>query len=133
MRRSGVLPLTLAVVVLLFVTTTTLRAIPARTTFVELDVVVLNDQDRPVGGLKAEDFTIREDGRPVAIETFSEVSTAGINGRDDARSLVLLLDDMLIPTATTIVQGIAARFLNRARPYDAINVVRLTHRDDELS
>jgi VWFA-related protein len=132
MRRSGVLLSTLTVVVLAFVTT--LRAIPAsRTTHVELDVVALNDQDRPVGGLKTQDFTVREDGRPVAIETFTEVSAAGINGRDDARSLVLLLDDMLIPTATTIVQGIAARFLNRARPYDAVNVVRLTHRDDELS
>jgi hypothetical protein len=32
-----------------------------------------------------------------------------------------------------VVQNIAARFLNRAHPFDLINVVRLTHRDDELS
>ena len=133
MRRSGLLPFTLAAVVLALVTALSATTPASRTSFVELDVVALDDQDRPVGGLKAQDFTVREDGRPVAIANFTEVSRAGVSGRDDGRSLVLLLDDMLIPTATTIVQSIAGRFLDRARPYDTINVVRLTHKDDEIS
>ncbi len=132
MRRSALLPFALAAVVLAFVTA--LRAAPeSRQSSVELDVVALDEQHRPVGGLKAQDFTVREDGHPVEIANVTEVSRTGIDGRDDGRSLVLLLDDMLIPTATTIVQSIATRFLDRARPYDAVNVVRLTHRDDELS
>lgn len=110
------------------------HAVPTtRTEFVELDVVALNHDDHPVQGLQARDFTVKEDGHPVAITSFTEVSAAGITGRDDGRSLVLLLDDMLIPTATTVVQHIATRFFDRMRPYDQIDVVRLTHRDDELS
>jgi hypothetical protein len=106
---------------------------PPRATFVELDALALDKDDRPVRGLQARDFAVKEDGRPVQIATFSEVSAAGISGRDDARSVVLLLDDMLSPIATTVVRGIASRFLDRARPYDQIDVVRLTHKDDELA
>ena len=103
-----------------------------RMTFVELDAVVVDNNDRPVRGLHEEDFQIKEDGRAVAVTSFAEVSASGIAGRTDGRSVVLLLDDTGIgPTGTIIVQNIARLFLSRVRPADAVAVVRLTHRDDE--
>ena len=103
-----------------------------RTTFVELDAVVVDSNDRPVRGLQREDFQIKEDGRAVAVTSFTEVSASGISGRTDSRSVVLILDDTGIgPSGTIVVQNIARLFLSRARPADAVAVVRLTHRDDE--
>jgi VWFA-related protein len=130
MPRS--VPFTSVALILAFVSS--LHAISvSRTTFVELDVVALDGNDQPVGGLHAQDFTIKEDGHLVSITSCTEVTATGIGGREDGRSLVLLLDDMVPPLATNVIQNISARFLNRARPYDIVNVVRLTHRDDELS
>jgi VWFA-related protein len=103
-----------------------------RSTFVELGAVVVDDNDRPVRGLHRKDFQIKEDGRAVTVTSFSEVSAGGIASQGDGRSLVLLLDDTGVgPSATTIVQNIARGFLSRARPADAVAVVRLTHHDDE--
>ena len=49
--------------------------------FVEIDAVVVDNKDQPVHGLKQGDFSVREDGRPVAISTFTEVTPPV---RDDA-------------------------------------------------
>ncbi len=43
----------------------------ATTRLVVLDVVALNDKGEPVGDLKAEDFTVLEDGKPQKIRDFS--------------------------------------------------------------
>jgi len=104
---------------------------PPRTTFVELGAVVVDGHDKPVRGLHRDDFQIKEDGGAVAISSFSEVSAAGINGPSDGRSVVLLLDDTIGPAGTSIMQGIARLLLSRARPADAVSVVRLTHHEDE--
>ncbi len=40
---------------------------------VPIDVVVLDNDRRPVKGLRAEDFTVTEDDDPQAIETFEEI------------------------------------------------------------
>jgi VWFA-related protein len=104
---------------------------PPRTTFVELDAVVVDSHDKPVRGLHRDDFRIKEDGGAVAITSFSEISVAGINGPSDGRSVVLLLDDTIGPAGTSIMQSIARLFLSRARPADAVSVVRLTHHEDE--
>ncbi len=105
-----------------------------RTTFVELDAVVVDNDDRPVRGLHAEDFQIKEDGRTVPVTSFTEVVAEGITGRTDGRSVVLLLDDTGVgPTATSIVQNIARLFLSRARRADAVAVVRLSHHEDEAT
>jgi VWFA-related protein len=102
------------------------------TAFVELDAVVVDDHDQPVRGLHQEDFQIKEDGRGVALTSFKEVSAAGIASRGDSRSVVLLLDDTGVgASGTTIVQNIARLFMSRARPADAVAVVRLTHQEDE--
>lgn len=105
-----------------------------RTTFVELDAVVLDGNDRPVHGLQQRDFQVKEDGRPVAVTRVREVSAAGIAGQADGRSVVLLLDDNAVPlNATSVVQNIARLFLSYARPADTTAVVRLTHREDEAA
>jgi VWFA-related protein len=105
-----------------------------RTTFVELDVVVLDKNDRPVKGVRQEDFQVKEDGRSVAITSFTEVDAAGIAGLVDSRSVVLLLDDNAVPlSATLIVQNIAKLFMSAARPADTVAVIRLTHREDETA
>jgi VWFA-related protein len=105
-----------------------------RTTFVELDAVVVDGHDRPIRGLQRDDFEIKDDGRTVAVTSFTEVSAAGIDGHADARYLVLLLDDTGIgPLGTVVVQNIARLLLSRARPADAVAVVRLTHHDDEVA
>jgi VWFA-related protein len=103
-----------------------------RTTFVELAAAVVDRHQRPIRGLQQDDFQIKDDGRAVSLTSFSEVSAAGIDGRQDGRSLVLLLDDTGIgPMGTLVVQNIARLFLSHARPADAVAVVRLTHHDDE--
>jgi hypothetical protein len=85
-----------------------------------------------VQGLHQADFQVKEDGRPVTVTSFAEVSAAGISGRADARSVVLLLDDTGIgPTGTLRVQDIARLFMARARPVDDVAVVRLTQHQDE--
>src|SRR5471032_1422124 len=103
-----------------------------RTEFVELEAAVDDDTGRPVPGLREEDFRIKEDGRPVTLSSFAEVSAAGITGEADSRSIVVLLDDTsLNPTATQIVQYIARLFVDRMRPADHLSVMRLRHREDE--
>src|SRR5579862_2469227 len=110
------------------------RAVIARTTAVELDAVVVDDNSRTVHDLRQSDFQIKEDGRPVTITSFSEVSAAGIGARDDSRYVVLLLDDNAVPlNATLVVQNIAKLFISYARPADTVAVIRLTHREDEVS
>jgi VWFA-related protein len=103
-----------------------------RTAFVELDAVVVDGHDRTVRGLHQADFQIKEDGRPITVTSFTEVSAAGISGQGDRRSVVLLLNDTgARPTGTLIVPGIARLFMSRARPVDEVAVVRLSQRDDE--
>jgi VWFA-related protein len=132
LRQWVWVPFSLAVLALALVTALH-AASSSRTTFVELDVVALDSEDRPVEGLHPQDFIVKEDGHPVAITSFTEVTTADNGRREDGRSLVLLLDDAAPPIVPRIVQGIAAEFLSRARPNDIVDVVRLYRRDDNLS
>ena len=101
---------------------------PARTSFVELDAVVLDKGGRSVRGLHKGDFQIEEDGQSVALASVTEVAAAGISGRDDGRSVVLLLYNTDVRS-----QILARQFVARARPADSIAVVRMTHRDDEVA
>lgn len=55
-----------------------------RTELVQVDVVVLDAQGRPVRGLKASDFTLLDRGKPRTITTFTDISH-----REEARDAPL--------------------------------------------
>ena len=98
---------------------------------VELDAVVLDDDDRPVPGLKQEDFQVKEDGRLVELKTFDAVADVA-GGRSPQRSIVLLLDDSGVGTGNTVpIQTIARMFVARMAAPDEFSVVRLSNRRDE--
>jgi VWFA-related protein len=100
------------------------------TFLVELDAVVLDDNDRPVAGLKQEDFQIKEDGHSVEIKTFDAVQD--IPDRSPQRSIVLLLDDSGVGAGNTLpIQTIARMFVARMAAPDEFSVVRLSSRRDE--
>jgi len=107
------------------------RATPSTGDLVELDAVVLDGTDRPVTGLDAKDFQIREDGRAVDIKTFAEVSDDA-EGTPEPRQIVLLLDDSGVPmTGTSVVQAMAGAVMRHMRPIDEVTVVRLDNDRDE--
>lgn len=100
--------------------------------FVEIDAAVLDNKGRPIRGLQQDDFTIREDGKPVNITTFSEVSGPVRNDPDSARTVVLLLDDTGVSAVgTQAIQAIARAFVSSAADIDDVPVVRLHVPGDE--
>jgi len=99
---------------------------------VELDVVVLDRDDQPIRDLRQEEFEVKEDGRRVAIKTFASVSALGSADPDDARSVVLLLDDVGVGmTGTSAMKAIAKVLLSPSAAGDDIAVVRLNGHSDE--
>ena len=105
-----------------------------RADFVALDAVVDDGQGQPIGGLKPADFHVREDGRPMAIESVDEISATGPNDRRGVRTIVVLLDDSTVPRAlTSRVQEIARRLVDRSGPSDQVSVVRQSSRADEAT
>jgi VWFA-related protein len=98
---------------------------------VELDVVVLDAEDKPVTGLKQEDFQVKEDGKAVEVKTFEGVADTPA-ARNMQRSIVLLLDDSGVGTGNTLpIQTIARMFVARMAAPDEFSVVRLSNRRDE--
>jgi VWFA-related protein len=98
---------------------------------VDVDVVVTDGEGRPVTGLKKEDFDIREDGKPVALQTFI-ARTATDTADDDGRSMVILLDDVTMPReSVNAVKAIATYLAMQARPTDDFSVIRFRELDDE--
>ena len=81
---------------------------------VELDAVVLDGADRPVAGLRQEDFQIKEDGRVVEVKTFDAIADTGRDRTGVPRSIVLLLDDSGVGAGNTLaIQTIARMFVSR--------------------
>jgi hypothetical protein len=84
-----------------------IQTLRARVDLVEVDVVVTGGKGQVVRGLRASDFQVFEDKRPVKIDTFREVVVpdtpirAGESGQgipvDDGRPLVLVFDDWHVP------------------------------------
>src|SRR5436190_6675111 len=100
--------------------------------FVEIDVTVLDGKGHLVHGLKQSDFAVKDDGKLVAINSFSEVTGPDPNDPDSARTVVLLLDDTgVAATGTQAIQQIVRAFVSSASPIDEVPIVRLHKRDDE--
>lgn len=107
---------------------------------VQVNVVVLDRQRRPVQGLSASDFILEIDGGTVPIAAFSEVAlpppTASeandlsLRGRSDVSllegRLVTILLDRSIPAgaATTVARTIAHSAIDALSPSDAAAVIR---------
>ena len=105
---------------------------PASIDLVEIDVAVLDRQGKPVTGLTARDFVVKEDGGPVEIKTFLETRPTSPDDPDNIRSVTLLLDDVAIPAAgTQALQIIGKAFLQSADLHDEVSVIRLHNRTDE--
>lgn len=100
--------------------------------FVEIDAVVVDKRGQPFHGLQASDFTVKEDGKPVTVTTFREVTGPVPGDPDSARTVVLLLDDAgVLPTGTQTLQIVARGFVESAAPLDEMPVIRLhTEADD---
>jgi VWFA-related protein len=108
------------------------RKMPPSIDLVEVDVVVVDGHDRPVAGLTAADFVVKEDGSAVEIKTFGEVQPTTSTDPDNIRSVVILMDDVAIPASgTQAMQKIANAFVQSATPRDQISVIRLHNRTDE--
>ncbi len=105
---------------------------PASSDLIELDVVVLDRYNQPVAGLQQQDFTIKEDGRPVDVKTFAHVTALGSTEPDDARIVTLLMDDIGVPmTGRAAMQAISQVLLSPAGAGDELSVVRLSNGADE--
>jgi VWFA-related protein len=105
---------------------------PSAENLVELDVVVLDRNDRPVTDLRRDEFTIKEEGKPVDLRTFAPVTALGSTRPDDGRVVVLLMDDIGVPlTGTSPMQRIAPVVLAPYGQGDEVSVVRLSSRTDE--
>jgi len=99
---------------------------------VDIDVVVTGADGRPVTDLKKEDFDVREDGKPVPLQTF--LARTGTDGNDDdaGRSLVILLDDVTMPReSVNAVKAMATYLATQARATDDLSVIRFREADDE--
>jgi VWFA-related protein len=113
---------------------------------VHLDVSVLGKDRRPVRGLTAADFTILEDGKPQKVVAFAaidvpeappptaswirdvapDVQTNDIARQPDARLIVILIDDAMIPSdlwAIRSAKKIAQGVIDRLSPADRAAVV----------
>lgn len=113
---------------------------------VQIDVVVLDDNRRPVTGLTAADFTITEEGQPREIQAFAPIAlprpvlvspgaaawTRDIapdvvdNAIADAGRLAVILMDQSIPTGamTETARAIARATVDALGPNDMAAVVR---------
>jgi VWFA-related protein len=114
------------------------------TDLVQIDVSVLDDRRRPVRGLRAEDFTVLENGQRREIQAFSEVylpdrvqspegswtrevpSDVATNqvGQQEGRLVVILLDRTIpVEEPTVAARRIATAVINQLGPDDLAAVV----------
>ena len=108
---------------------------------VSVDVVVTDKQGRPVTDLKAEDFEIREDGKPQSVDAFKLIQIDDGRednslrpiltlqdqmreaAREDNRLLVIYLDDYHVRLENSMVaRERLARFISELTPHDLVAV-----------
>jgi len=132
MRMTRQLTFALVAMLAVVVSAQRQKPLPADGDLVELDVVVLDRNDQPVTDLRREDFTVKEEGRAVDVKTFSSVTALGSLEPDDGRVVVLLMDDIGVPSmGTSPMQQIAPVLLSPIGDGDEVSVVRLANRSDE--
>jgi VWFA-related protein len=96
-----------------------------------LDVVVIDRGGKPVTDLQPNEITVRENGRNVVIDSFKAVTPDAPSAPGAGRAIVLLLDDLGMPSGYTAkVQQTATLLLEKAAPTDAVAVMRLGAREN---
>jgi VWFA-related protein len=125
-------------------------AFKASVTLVEVDVVVIDKSGQPVRNLRAEDFELAEDGKPVSIAAFSAVnappaprepslpppnrsgsSFASNEAAQDGRLILIVLDDVLTSFTAgrmLFVKSVARRTVERLGPSDLAGIVTTSGR-----
>jgi VWFA-related protein len=99
---------------------------------VALAVSATDRGGRLVRGLTEADFAIRENGKPVAVESVRAVTPVDAEAR--GRSIVLLLGASGVdPSLTSRVQAFANDFVRRSGPNDRVSVVRFARSNDEVA
>jgi len=114
---------------------------PARTDQVVVDVVVTNEEGRPVAGLTRDDLVVKEDGVPQIVTTFEAVelpaepaatvlppppvSTNTGPDRQRGRTFVIVFDDVhLTPYRARAAKAAVASFLDRGvREGDSVSLI----------
>src|SRR4029453_10225861 len=75
---------------------------------------------------------IREDGKPVGLQTFLARIATDADDEESGRSMVILLDDVTMPReSVNAVKAIATYLAVQARPADDLSVIRFRNLDDE--
>jgi len=93
----------------------------ASSDLVVVPAVVVDKKGAIVPGMKAEDFQVFEDGRPVEIATFV-AAEAAVEGR----FIVVVLDNLTTRAEIGFrVRDIAMKFVNRMGPSDVMSVIPL--------
>lgn len=128
----------------------------AAVTRVQVSVRVLDHDNRPVRGLTADDFSVREGGRPQAISSFaayrfdpavvalddvpqrglaSATTTSVSNARTaDARVFALVIDDLHInPRRTERARAIGRELVSRLHPSDLLLVATTSGRETSFT
>jgi VWFA-related protein len=104
---------------------------------IRLDVSAVDSAGRPVAGLQAADFVVREDGRPVEITFFEAISAAAAAAAGDAqggaarglqRRLLLLVDAArMSPGQLMRARQSTARFISEGTaPGDWVRLLNLS-------
>ena len=101
---------------------------------VNLDVFVVDKQGKPLEGLKAEDFEVTEDGRPVKITNFYTEKRDGAPAaaekddrpQDQRLRLVVFIDDVNIGPGTraNMLDHLSSFLHQRLTPGDEVMLVR---------
>jgi VWFA-related protein len=94
----------------------------AGTSLVVVPVAVVDRKGQSLENLTVTDFEVREDGKPVAIQTF--IPPQSISHGAESRFIVLALDNLRTPAELAWrVRSIAMRFVERMGPADTMTVI----------
>ena len=97
------------------------------TNLVVVPVVIVDGKGATVTGLTRDDFSVTEDGKPVAIETFTPPAIADGSSSNVSRFIVIALDNLSVPMEQVWrVKNIANGFVDRLGPYDVMSVISLS-------
>ncbi len=91
-------PLAVLAAATLLLPTAAQQPFSSNTNLVVVPVVAVDNKGKPVIGLEQSDFSVFEDGKPVAVQTFVAPEPSGVTG-EAGRFRVVVLDNNQTRTA----------------------------------